>query len=240
MATVAVMCATAWATYQGFLTGVRDYVGSIASTAQIGGNDLVALLGFGKSGGPVIGTGLFVIAVLIAAKARLSVAKSIGGFSIGCIIAAGWVFTFALSTQVFEPIQTESLSFVRPSANAINLAISGGEEQNLSLDTGLFFGIFVGALISSLAFQSFKLRTFGEPGSAHILRYLFGGILMGFGGIVAVGCTIGAGFTGGSVLAISSLLGLVSMMISCGLTDHVLNMRPKADWSSSKGIMPAE
>jgi len=240
LTTVAVMAGVAWATYQGFLTGARDSIGSLASTAQIGGNDLVSLLGLGKNGGLAIALTVFAIAVFFAAKTRLTSLKTIAGVAIGAIIAAGWVLTHSLSTQVFEPVQAESLSFIRPSANAINLIASGADESFISLDTGLFFGIFLGALISSLAFGGFRLRTFGEKDTPHFLRYLAGGALMGFGGILAVGCTIGAGFTGGSVLAISSLLGLASMMSFSAITDYALQRQSRQVSNSAPAILPAE
>ena len=63
---------------------------------------------------------------------------------------------------------------------------------------------------------------------------------MGFGGILAVGCTIGAGFTGGSVLAVSSLLALISMMAGTALTDRLVDGRRTGAVSLPAGAMPAE
>jgi uncharacterized membrane protein YedE/YeeE len=63
---------------------------------------------------------------------------------------------------------------------------------------------------------------------------------MGFGGILAVGCTIGAGFTGGSVLAVSSLLALIAMMAGTALTDRLVDGRRTAAASLPAGAMPAE
>ena len=74
----------------------------------------------------------------------------------------------------------------------------------------------------TLLFRQFRIATFSEPNTPSILRYTAGSVLMGFGGILAVGCTIGAGFTGGSVLALSSLIGLASMIAGAAVTDLVL------------------
>ena len=62
---------------------------------------------------------------------------------------------------------------------------------------------------------------------------------MGFGGILAVGCTIGAGFTGGSVLAVSSLVGLASMLAGGAITDILVD-RPRAARELEATTMPAE
>jgi uncharacterized membrane protein YedE/YeeE len=62
---------------------------------------------------------------------------------------------------------------------------------------------------------------------------------MGFGGILAVGCTIGAGLTGGSVLAVSSLVGLASMMAGAALARFALRAS-ETQQSGSASIVPAE
>jgi uncharacterized membrane protein YedE/YeeE len=63
---------------------------------------------------------------------------------------------------------------------------------------------------------------------------------MGFGGILAVGCTIGAGFTGGSVLAITSLLALASMMTGAALADRLIDGRVATPATLPAKAVPAE
>src|SRR5690606_38108916 len=107
-------------------------------------------------------------------------------------------------------IQTESLSFIRPLATTGELALGTG--GLIGMDQGLLFGTIVGAFLAAFLSGQFRIAAFSEPGTPHVLRYVAGSVLMGFGGILAVGCTIGAGFTGGSVLAVTSLVGLASMV----------------------------
>jgi hypothetical protein len=61
---------------------------------------------------------------------------------IGLTVAAGWYFTWQLSTQVFEPIQAESLSFIRPLATTGELALGSGFA---GLDQGVLIGAVLGA-----------------------------------------------------------------------------------------------
>ncbi|MEP4752900.1 MAG: YeeE/YedE thiosulfate transporter family protein, partial [Nitratireductor sp.] len=71
--------------------------------------------------------------------------------------------------------------------------------------------------------------------------YTLGAVLMGFGGILAVGCTIGAGFTGGAVLALSSLLGLAAMIGGAAAADRLIGARPAAAAMASRPhALPAE
>ena len=218
---VAAIALAALATYQGVLVPVRDAAGGLLNTSALGGNELGQLLENSQAG-LAIGGIVLLAAVFTALRSRLSYWKAAGGVLIGALVTAGWYITYQLSIQVFDPIEIESLSFSRPSANALNYVTSGAAEEYLSLDTGLIAGLFAGAFLAAVVFRSFAIRGFGEAGTPHVARYVAGGALMGFGGILAVGCTVGAGFTGGSVLAVSSLLGLASMVAFCAVTDLLL------------------
>ncbi|MEN3794376.1 YeeE/YedE family protein [Fulvimarina sp. MAC3] len=218
-----VVTAVGYATYAGILVPLRDYVGSFWSSSAIGGNDLLAQFGVSQEAGMIIGAVLLAGAFVLAIKAGVSLWRVIGGACVGLSIVAGWYFTYTLSLQLFDPIQAESLSFIRPLATTGAMAASGA---TAGLDQGVLIGALVAAFLASVVFGGFRIQTFSEEGTPSILRYTIGGALMGFGGILAVGCTIGAGFTGGSVLAISSLLGLASMISGAAIADKFVD-RPK-------------
>lgn len=226
------------ATYSGVLVPLRDTIGGLWSTAQIGGNDILAHAGLGRWAGVALGIALAGGALVLAIKARLSPWRTLGGAGVGLTVAAGWWFTYTLSQQVFEPIQAESLSFIRPLATTGEIAI--GDDAIAGLDQGVLAGVFIGAFLAAVLFRDFRVVTFSEPGAPSILRYTVGAALMGFGGILAVGCTIGAGFTGGSVLALSSILGLAAMMTSAAIADRVVDGRKAGAASSREVPAPAE
>ncbi|MDF1608544.1 YeeE/YedE family protein [Hoeflea sp. YIM 152468] len=236
MLSIAIVAITALATYSGVLVPLRDSIGGVWNTAAIGGNDLLAHAGLDRWAGIALGAVLAVIALGVAAKARLSFARLVGGTMIGLTVAAGWYFTWQLSTQVFEPIQAESLSFIRPLATTSELALQSGFA---GLDQGVLLGAVIGAFAAALISGEFRISTFSEPGTPSIWRYAAGSVLMGFGGILAVGCTIGAGLTGGSVLAVSSLLGLASMITGAALTQLVLRSTASRQ-ADTAAVMAAE
>jgi uncharacterized membrane protein YedE/YeeE len=227
-----------WATYDGILVPLRDWLSSFANTALIGGNDLLALAGVAQGAGVAIGAALAIVAVALCLRARPGLWNILGGIGVGLTIVAGWYFTYDLSTQVFEPIQAESLSFIRPLATTANLA--AGTISSAGLDQGLLAGTLVGAFLAAVLFRDFRIATFAEPGTPSILRYALGSVLMGFGGILAVGCTIGAGFTGGSVLAITSLLALASMVTGAALADRLIDGRVATPATLPAKAVPAE
>ncbi|PHP66312.1 hypothetical protein CSC94_14615 [Zhengella mangrovi] len=221
LVTLAFIAVTGLATYSGLLVPARDSIGGLWSTAAIGGNDLLAHGGLTQGAGVVIGLALAAGALALAVTARASLWRLAGGIAVGLAIVGGWYFTYDLSLQVFEPIQAESLSFIRPLATTGELAT--GASDGFGLDQGVLIGALAGAFLAALAFRDFRFAGFGDAGAAAAWRYPLGGVLMGFGGILAVGCTIGAGFTGGAVLAVSSLAGLAAMVGSAALAHAIID-----------------
>lgn len=220
-----VVAIAGWATYAGVLIPLRDRIAALWSTAAIGGNDLLGLAGYGPFAGLIVGWALLFAALALVIVSRVSWWRAAGGVAVGVAVAGGWWFTWQLSQQVFDPIQVESLSFVRPYATTLMLGI--GSLDRVGMDQGLLAGVLAGAAIAALAFRDFRVATFSEPGVPSIYRYATGAALMGFGGILAVGCTVGAGLTGGSVLALASLVALLSMAIGAAVTDRLVDTAPK-------------
>lgn len=210
------------ATYGGPAAPLRDAVSALWSTADIGGNDLLAQLHLPRAAGLALGLALVLAALALSAKARPSPWRLAGGAGVGATVAAGWWFTHAISLQLFEPVQAESLSYIRPLATTGALLAGSGAA---GLDQGVLSGTLAGAFLSAVLSGDFRISTFAEPGTPSIRRYALGAALMGFGGILAVGCTIGAGFTGGSVLALSSLAGLAAMIAGAAAADRLVDGR---------------
>jgi uncharacterized membrane protein YedE/YeeE len=214
-----------WATFAGVLIPLRDGVAGQWSTVAIGGNDLLAHTGWSSFAGMIIAGALLGAVIALAVIVRASMWRVLGGIVVGLAVAGGWAFTWQLSQQVFEPVQVESLSFIRPFATTLMLAL--GTQAEVGMDQGLLIGVAIGALVAALIFREFRIATFSEPGVPSIWRYALGAALMGFGGILAVGCTVGAGLTGGSVLAVSPLIALAAMMLGAATTDRIVDAPKK-------------
>ena len=72
-------------------------------------------------------------------------------------------------------------------------------------------GVVLGALIAALPRREFILRSFDSP--AHMLRGMAGGTLMGIGGVLALGCSIGQGLSGISTLSLASFLAVTGIVL---------------------------
>lgn len=161
-----------------------------------------------------------IVAVPLAAYVFLSPAfrrsprHIVGGLAIGALIPVGWFFTGYLGADDFDPVPLASLTFVAP---------LGGTIQYLMLSTGMALGFavttVVGVLLGSFAAaaltRDFELQGFSSP--KRMLRYIGGGLLMGIGGAMALGCTIGQGLSGLSTLSVGSLLAVSSIVLGATL-----------------------
>jgi uncharacterized membrane protein YedE/YeeE len=116
----------------------------------------------------------------------------------------------------------ESLSFTLPLSDTLFWAIASSSVA-AGFGTGLFGGTIGGAALSSLASRRFKWESFSSP--AQTGRYALGGALMGMGGVLAGGCTLGAGLAGVPTLSVAALLALAAIVVGGVAADRALNTR---------------
>ena len=110
----------------------------------------------------------------------------------------------------------QSLTFINPTGQTLGYAASGFDKVNLTFGVALVLGVILGSFLWSIVTKSFRIEWFASIGD--FFNHLVGGILMGFGGVLAMGCTVGQGITGVSTLAVGSILSLVSIIFGCALT----------------------
>ena len=152
----------------------------------------------------------------------------LGGIVIGLVIVGGWYLTghvgFAENPQTLEDTYfgtnsrtLESLSFTAPVAYTIELLMLWSD-KSLTVTFGIAatVGIVCGSLAYALWSRTFRWEGFvnAEDTANHII----GGALMGFGGVTALGCTIGQGLTGFSTLAVGSILTFIAIVAGAALT----------------------
>lgn len=133
----------------------------------------------------------------------------VGGIVIGLMIPAGWAVTGVLGYDDFEPTALSSFTFIAPVGDTMQYLMTfTGSTINFGI--GAVGGIIVGSLLASLTSKSFALEAFTD--SSDMLRHFMGAALMGTGGVMALGCTIGQGLTGMSTLSLTSVLALGSII----------------------------
>ena len=160
---------------------------------------------------------LLIVYALLRPALRKSPLQLVCAVAVGLLVAAGWWVTAHIGVDEFEPAKLTSLSFIGPISEAmLYLQLSTGREIPLGLM--LSGGVLAGALIAALLSGTARWEGFDSTG--RLAASAGGGLLMGFGGVLAVGCSIGQGLSGLSTLAVASLpaaagivLGAVLMLV---------------------------
>jgi hypothetical protein len=132
------------------------------------------------------------------------------GVMIGLLVAAGWFATGYLGADDFNPAPVTSLTFVAPIADSLQyVMLSTGLTLNFGIAT--VGGVFVGSLVTALVTRRFHWEGYRSP--RHMLRSAGGAALMGAGGAMALGCSIGQGLTGLSTLALASFAAVAGILL---------------------------
>ena len=162
----------------------------------------------------LLGGGLIIFA--FASKTfRGSFDNVLAGILIGLLIPAGWYITGVIGFDDFEPMRFESLTFIGPTGESLMYLMTfTGSAINFGI--AAVFGVILGSFFYAILSGRFHVETFTDH--ADMVRHIVGAVLMGFGGVLALGCTIGQGITGMSTLATGSLMALISIIFGCALT----------------------
>lgn len=176
------------------------------------------------------------LAIILTARGRGLGRAVVPGALIGGLAVFGWFLTGVVGYDDFEPRQLASLSFVAPVADSVQyLMIFTGDTLRFSI--ALVGGVLAGAFVSALIGGRFRFQ--GFTSEASVLRYLAGGVLMGFGGVTALGCTVGQGLSGLSTAAPSSMIAVTAIIAGAyGLM--IIQARRSARQSYEAAPIPAE
>lgn len=211
-----VFAVTVQATIGGWLAPLRKTLGQLWPIDGGAGRDLLHISGFGSMGGLIIASLMFLLGVFVFMRHHTGRwALGMGAALTGLTIAIGWGFTQAIAAASFEPVPVQSLSFSGPSAEWLMRVLSTANATKWGFDTGLLPGAFVGSLMGALLGREFKFEGFKTENK--LGHYLLGAILMGFGAVLAGGCTVGAGMTGGAIFALTAWLTLISIWVGAGI-----------------------
>ncbi len=167
------------------------------------------------------------------------------GIAVGLAVVAGWYLSSSVMVDIPDegeqytlvefyenwdmisdseegkPVQGATLSpqsftFVNPMGQTVGYAASGLQASLLTFGILSVFGVILGSLVWSLISKSFRIEWFYN--FKDFITHVIGAVLMGFGGVLAMGCTIGQGITGLSTLAVGSLIAFAAIVFGSALT----------------------
>ena len=216
----AVAAQSAWT---GALSPLRETISTWWTVDGGTARDLIVRTGIGHGGALAFGALWLAAAVVWARRQRVPAWGWGGAIGFGLAFAAARWATSALSRVAFDPHPIQALSFTGPSAEVLTRVLFVSDRP-VNFDLGLMPGVFVGSFLAAWWFGELKLEGFG--GGASMRRYIVGAILMGFGGMLAGGCAVGAGLSGAAVFTITSWVTLCAMWAAAAITDRLLDQRP--------------
>jgi uncharacterized protein len=234
---------TAYMTLRGFLGVIRintlDTVFITFATPQDLPSLLAAPLGMARASlhlvlGFIIG--LAFIAYALADKKFRTAENIFAGISVGLAITAIWWVSGSLGHIAEDPNtleevflltnsgKMESLSFVAPYAYSLDwLMMYSDTSKVLTIGIVAVLGMILGSATVAVITKSFRWESFRN--TEDTANHLVGAALMGFGGVTALGCTVGQGLSGISTLALGSLLALPGFILGGYLGVRYLQMR---------------
>lgn len=222
LVTLIIMGITAYMTIGGLFAPIRA---EMVSATSIPMSSLGASQGLGdiaaratemtsSTAGLIVG---LVIAVLMGiycfgdSSFRLSPVHIVAGVGIGLCVVAGWAVTgLAFDEFADVPIAPISLTYVRPSGDTLEWLQRYTALGLPGFGVASVFGALAGSFAAALSMGRFKVTTYSDANDT--VRNMFGAILMGIGGVTALGCTIGQAITGISTLAIGSFITFAAIV----------------------------
>ncbi len=212
---------SAYMTLRGIIAPARVWLNGLASVdmgslslANTGLSGIVAKVsGLSASASVLTASSIVVLAMLAFCFSdggfRRSARHLFAGVAIGLLIGAGWWATGVLGADEFEPVQLMSLTFIAPTGQTMQYLMTWtGSAINFGIAT--VFGMILGSFVSALLAGQFRINSFVDKND--LVRHLMGAVLMGVGGVTALGCTVGQGMSGVSTLALGSILALLSII----------------------------
>ena len=219
----------AYMTLRGVLGAFRVGVLEKAVITLPAGQDLPTLTGIPRAAVAIVIAGAILAFVYASRRFRSSFDYTLGGVVTGLVVVGGWYVSGHIGYVAEDP-QTlqeafvatnsgrmESFSFVSPMAYTLDYLMLWTDKSKMityGIASGL--GVIAGSAAYALATKTFRWEGFRD--AEDTANHVVGGLLMGFGGICALGCTIGQGISGFSTLALGSIVTFGFIVIGSALT----------------------
>ncbi|KQI71398.1 lipocalin [Loktanella sp. 5RATIMAR09] len=159
-------------------------------------------------------------ALVLSRRQNVKTTHAVAAVGVGLAVALGWFGTYAVAMNSFEVVAISSITFTGPSTDTL-MGLVNSTELPLGFGIGLVPGVFVGAGVMALATKEARIQRFGPDSPMEV--YLVGAALMGFGSMLAGGCAVGAGMSGGAIFALTAWVAVGAMWVGAMVTQRVLH-----------------
>lgn len=215
-----VLTLAAQASLRGVLSPVRESISGMWVVAGGESRSLLEQLGISSMVATSIAGLALVVSLAFARRNDVSLGRSLAAAGVGLAVGLGWLLTYAIAQVSFDVVPISSVTFTGPSTDTL-MGLVNSTNLPLTFGLGLVPGVFLGAAVMGLLKKEAKIERFGPD--TPMERYLIGAILMGFGSMLAGGCAVGAGMSGGSIFAITAWVAVLCMWLGAMSTHFLLS-----------------
>ena len=198
--------------------GLGDVLAGLTGAADAAGLDRIA--------GWVLAAGIALF-VFSSKDFRASFDNILGGCVIGLTVIAGWYLTAGPIGQAWKDaaemaevpplrVESQSFTFVSPLADTLHYLLSPTNFSLINFGIMALTGVVVGSFCYALFTRTFRVEWFAN--GADLGNHIVGGMLLGMGGVLAMGCTVGQAITGVSTLATGSLITFLAIVAGSAAT----------------------
>ena len=219
----------AYMTLRGLFGAFRVGVLEKAAITLPHGQDLPSLLGLSRHLLAALIGGTMLAFVYASRQFRASFDYTLGGVVTGLVVVGGWYVSGHVGHLAEDPNtlqeafvatnsgRMESFSFVAPFAYTLEyLMLWTDKSKIVTYGIASAFGVIAGSAAYALATRTFRWEGFRD--AEDTANHIVGGVLMGFGGITALGCTVGQAITGFSTLALGSIMTFLAIVAGAAAT----------------------
>jgi uncharacterized membrane protein YedE/YeeE len=178
-----------------------------------------------------IAGGIFVLLMMVfvwkSADFRKNLDNILGGLAVGLSVVAAWYLTAGAKAQEWlentsfmdvppRGVGAQSFTFTSPMADTFDYALHINNTNFVTFGVMALAGVIAGSFLYAIIFRKFRIEWFQSK--MDFFNHAIGAVLMGTGGVLALGCTIGQAVTGFSTMAVGSVMTFVSIVFGSALT----------------------
>jgi uncharacterized membrane protein YedE/YeeE len=214
-----VLTLVAQAALRGVLAPARETLAGLWLVDGGTSRHLLSQLGLSSGVATIVAALGLGAAIILSVRSRMELSRILAAGAVGGSIGLGWVLTYTIAQTSFEVVAISSVTFTGPSTDTL-MGLVNATNLPMGFGVGLVPGVFVGAGVMALATREARIERFGPD--TPMERYLIGAALMGFGSMLAGGCAVGAGLSGGSIFAITAWVAVFCMWVGAMATHRLL------------------
>ena len=214
-----VLTLVAQASLRGVLTPAREAIAALWTVPGGTGRDVLAITGLSSVGVLQGGALALMLALGFGVWRKVPPTRMLAALVVGGAVGLGWFLTYAISQNSFDVVPIASITFTGPATDTL-MGLVNAPELPASFGVGLVPGVFLGAGVMALLSREFAIQRFGPE--VPMERYLIGACLMGFGAMLAGGCAVGAGLSGGSIFSLTAWVAIFAMWLGAMATHRLM------------------